>query len=1320
MGATVEMTEQRALELLNRHRPEGCHEITIRTRIHRGQSGATVWEVDMRSSAAVHSGFAIAKFDNYERLTREDERTRAAKRSKPLNACSPEVLHRSPPIEEKVGNQTYTIGFLLTTYARHGDAFHIDTLQTHLERHKHEHRGRILDQITALIRPFFVDWYDDTLSRGARQNLPILDTFAQLLNLNAEPGENRVAHLRARMGDFFGIAPTAQRLIMDDPSGKGDPLNLPNPAYTLTTPDVWKQPRLLVARTPMHGDLHTGNIICQVKRSHERPDTATPWLIDFAEYRVEGVPFYDLAQLEFDLLRCYLPAHTADDWREWFALLRFINGTDLRPVGDAPGQLAPHAWKLIQPIRVFVQEQLEVARKKAPGVELELERLWHLVRAAVGMRQAQREREPHGWRSAGLLYAALAIRQLQPRLSDVNARAMLGWHDDYGLSAAPPDSLKAAPKPAPRVVTQAARLHTPHRYTPKTEFVGRAAELATLDAWARSGKPIMQVVAIGGQGKSALTWTWFNKHAQTTIPDFAGGLWWSFYESDYTLPRFVATALHLLGGYSREALDKLNREAREEALFELCRERACLFVFDGLERILNAYRTLRPGTQTDEETDLKVDEGQAGMADHPRACANPLDGEFLRRLLEAGKARLLISTRLPLRDLENITGARLTGVEALELGGLGDDDVIALMRANGVTGNRWTLIDFARGFRGHGLLLGLVAKRVRLYNPKRGDFDAWYEAEGRTLDIATLDLVQKRNDILRASFDALSPDARALIRRLAVFNFPFDFDAAMAIQPFSDRYYHEPNVPPPMSEIEYREKQAAAQQAWRDWLRAPYGSPEVAEAAARRDALRAEIAPYEAWEQAQAQRVADARRRARQAAEPEVNAALYELEDCGLIAYDYSARTWDMHPVVRGYAYNELNADANAGEAFEGKRNYFEGRETRPREAVTSIDDLRREIEIYDALIGANAFDRASDFYRDNLQDVLYFRLNAYHDMIRLLTPLFADGLEQPPQLASRDAQKACITDLANAYQYIDPDKEKPLRALNIRLNLEDKAVRGLLVEMRNFSISLDDRAQRGAALRALRLALRRAEAGGDEHQIARSRQVLFGMLVSAGQWMEAEMVYAATDAADFRAGERERWEAELRAGYAEMLIARSEADPQAIMVALAEAERLARRANDALSLRHVEYLRGEAALRRGDGEAAQRHFERYLEMQQKVRLSVGGARGGLALALLMQGKHEAARAQLEAGTDSLSAAEVWLALNEPERAKAAALKAYKELWGDGVPHYDLSRARAVLEALGEPIPDLPPFDEATCEKLPYDDEIIAFIEEQEAKKKRK
>lgn len=223
-------------------------------------------------------------------------------------------------------------------------------------------------------------------------------------------------------------------------------------------------------------------------------------------------------------------------------------------------------------------------------------------------------------------------------------------------------------------------------------------------------------------------------------------------------------------------------------------------------------------------------------------------------------------------------------------------------------------------------------------------------------------------------------------------------------------------------------------------------------------------------------------------------------------------------------------------------------------------------------------------------------------------------------------------------------------------------------------------------------------------------------MLVSAGQWTEAETVYAA----DFRAGERERWEAELRADYAEMLIARSEADPQAIMAVLAEAERLARRANDAMRLRHVEYMRGEAALQRGDGEAAQRHFERYLEMHLQVRLGVSYARGGLARALLMQGKHEAARAQLEAGTDSLSAAEVWLALNEPEWAKAAALEAYRGLWGDGVPHYELSRARAVLEALGEPIPDLPPFDEATCEKLPYDDEIIAFIEEQEAKKKRK
>jgi hypothetical protein len=81
-----------------------------------------------------------------------------------------------------------------------------------------------------------------------------------------------------------------------------------------------------------------------------------------------------------------------------------------------------------------------------------------------------------------------------------------------------------------------------HPYTLlQTSLVGRQAELNLLTDWVT--KPgsnlyqarILSIVAIGGMGKSALTWTWFNEIAPEEMKPLAGRLWWSFYESDATL-----------------------------------------------------------------------------------------------------------------------------------------------------------------------------------------------------------------------------------------------------------------------------------------------------------------------------------------------------------------------------------------------------------------------------------------------------------------------------------------------------------------------------------------------------------------------------------------------------------------------------------------------------------------------------------------------------------------------------------------------------------------------------------------------------------------
>ena len=91
-------------------------------------------------------------------------------------------------------------------------------------------------------------------------------------------------------------------------------------------------------------------------------------------------------------------------------------------------------------------------------------------------------------------------------------------------------------------------------------LIGRKNELNLLTDWvARPDSDIYQarilsVVAIGGQGKSALCWQWFNEVAPLEMAPLAGRLWWSFYESDARYENFVLRALAYVSGRSRQVV----------------------------------------------------------------------------------------------------------------------------------------------------------------------------------------------------------------------------------------------------------------------------------------------------------------------------------------------------------------------------------------------------------------------------------------------------------------------------------------------------------------------------------------------------------------------------------------------------------------------------------------------------------------------------------------------------------------------------------------------------------------------------------------------
>ena len=262
-----------------------------------------------------------------------------------------------------------------------------------------------------------------------------------------------------------------------------------------------------------------------------------------------------------------------------------------------------------------------------------------------------------------------------------------------------------------------------HPYTllQTRDLVGRQQELNLLTDWVTKTDSIVyqarifNVVAIGGMGKSALTWKWFNDIAPNEMKQLAGRMWWSFYESDATMENFIARALAYVTGRAREDIEKNTQPGeREEMLLGELDRTPFLLVLDGLERILIAYARMDANRLADDDIDQRTANWVAGAMGLPesaaqsfvgehqlRKTADPRAGNFLRKLARVRASRILVSTRLYPADLQIFTGHLIPGCFALFLRGLSDDDALNLWRAFGVSGTREELLRLFHTFDKH-------------------------------------------------------------------------------------------------------------------------------------------------------------------------------------------------------------------------------------------------------------------------------------------------------------------------------------------------------------------------------------------------------------------------------------------------------------------------------------------------------------------------------------------------------------------------------------------------------------------------------------------
>ena len=792
-------------------------------------------------------------------------------------------------------------------------------------------------------------------------------------------------------------------------------------------------------------------------------------------------------------------------------------------------------------------------------------------------------------------------------------------------------------------------------------LVGRQPELNLLTDWV--AKPnsevykahILNIVAIGGLGKSALTWKWFNDIASQEMKPLAGRMWWSFYESDATFENFVTRALAYVTEQPLDVVQKIPAPEREAQLLTALDREPFLLVLDGLERILIAYARMDAAHLSDDDYDkqtanfvanaIGLPEGaaQSFTGEHRlRKTTDPRAGSFLRKLANVRASRILVSTRLYPADLQMVTGEPLPGCYESFLPGLADGDALELWRAFGAAGARDSLLPLFQRADNHPLLIQALASEVARYRPAPGDFDAWRRAHP-DFNPFSLPLVQVKSHVLAFALRGLDDKAQRVLRTIAAFRMPARYDTLASL-------------------------------------------------------LIGEGEPC--------------------ADERELDEVLTELEDRGLVGWDKRANRYDLHPIVRGVVWSNLGDDARRGvytslhahfEAVPMIDNYLE---------VYSLEDLTPAIELYNTLIGLGRFDDAFVVFRDRLDEATLYRLSASRQQIELLEMLFPDGLEQLPRLNRQDAQAFTLNTLAAGYKFSgQPGRAAALvrRANTIYLEMKNDGY--LSVGLRNLSDTLRLSGALCDSESAARRALVISREQNNRFQEAVSLRWLGLTLAAHGLATESESALQRSVRL-FEAQSKSQGEGTTNADLAQRALwlgkfadALSFANSAWELAHVRSLERdfiRAARAQGEAALGLSDFTTADERLHHALTRA---RMVNLVEEELPALVALAELRQ-------QQGELKAARELLddvwevaERGPYPLIHADADNVLAQIERdegnqaeAVKAATDAYKLAWCDGSPfayHWGLEKARRQLRELGAEEPLMQPFDESSFEPMP-------------------
>ena len=317
-----------------------------------------------------------------------------------------------------------------------------------------------------------------------------------------------------------------------------------------------------------------------------------------------------------------------------------------------------------------------------------------------------------------------------------------------------------------------------HPYPLPPNFTGRVAERRMLTGWFTSGsRPVCVVEAIGGMGKSALSWYWLHADvlgtppagyakadpAELRVPEEQrpeGVLFWSFYESDADFGAFLSRAVEYVGA-RHASPEKLSDRERLEILLNALAQRRILLILDGFERELRAYAGYRAPYQGDET-----------VQDGGNDCCDPRAAMFLQYAASLPLAAgVLITSRLLPNELLNLAGCQHEPLESLSR-----EDVVNFFEASRVKGTRAEIAQAVAPYGGHPLSVSLLARAIVEDPEMKGDIRVAGE-------YTVLNQLKGKSghDILEVAYNQTSAERRELLSRIAAFRSPMDYEAIKAV-----------------------------------------------------------------------------------------------------------------------------------------------------------------------------------------------------------------------------------------------------------------------------------------------------------------------------------------------------------------------------------------------------------------------------------------------------------------------------------------------------------------------------------------------------------